>query len=161
MTFKDIKKFWIKAIKRTWHNISRLEFSQIGRDIKHWWHFRHDAWRDVLVYDEESGRFRINRTTQSMADMEPSDLPIEGAKYRAFATDLKAPANNEKRTEEIDGEILEYINTTPASDYLYFVNNDINESNVGMFKALGLDPKIILVLVGLAVIGVIYFMFIK
>lgn len=161
MTFKDIKQFWKKAIKRTWHNISRLEFSQIGRDIKHWWHFRHDAWRDVLEYDAEAGRFRINRTTQSMADMEPSDLPIEGAKYRTFATDLKAPPNDEKRTEEIDGELLEYINTSPASDYLYYVSNDINDSNIGMFKPGAIDPKIILIVLGLAVVGVVYFMFFK
>ena len=161
MALKDVADFWKKALKRTWYNVSRLEFGQIGRDIKHWWHFRHTAWRDVLEFNADSQRFKINRTTVSMRDMEPSDLPMEGAKYRAFKTDLKAPPNDEIRTEEIDGETITYINTTPASDYLYFVNNDINEANAGLFKAGGLDPKILIVLVGLGALALIYFMFFK
>lgn len=161
MTWADVKAFWKKALKRTWYNVSRLEFSQIGRDIKHWWYYRHSAWRDVLEYDNEAQRFKIVRTTVSMRDMEPSDLPIEGAKYRAFSTELKAPPNDEKRTEEIDGETIEYINTSPVSDYLWLVNNDINDSNVGMFKPSGLDPRILIVLVGLGALALIYFMFFK
>lgn len=156
-----VKEFWKKAIKRTWHNVARLEFSQIARDIKHWWHFRHTAWRDILEYNNETARFRINRTTVTMADMEPSDLPIEGAKYRAFTTELKAPSNEEIRTEEIDGEKMVYVNTTPASDYLYMVNNDINDANVGMFKAGGLDVKVLIVLVGLGALALIYFVFFR
>lgn len=161
MTWADIRAFWKKAIKRTLYNIGRMEFSQIFRDIKHWWHFRHAAYKDKLEYDADAGRFRINRKTVTMADMDPSDKPVEGSKYRTFTTDLKAPSNDDIRTEEIDGVVYTYINTTPASDYLYMVNNDINESNVGMFKARGLDPRVVIVLLGLGALALIYYVFFR
>lgn len=161
MSLHDIKEFWKKAIKREWHFIARLEFAQIFRDIKHWWHFRHDAWRDVLTYTDDTQRFRIDRSTIPMTEVKPSDLPIAGAKYRAFSTELKAPPNDEERTDEIEGYKITYINTTPASDYLYMVNNDINDSGAGTFQSKGLDPKILIVLVGLGALGVIYFLFFR
>ena len=159
--FNDVKEFWKKAIKRECHFIARLEFSQIFRDIKHWWHYRHDAWKDEFTFNEDTGRFRIDRATIPMSEVSPYDLPITGAKYRAFKTDLKAPPNDEVRTEEIDGQAVTFVNTTPASDYLFFVNNDMNDSLTGTFKAGGLDPKIILVLVGLGALGLIYFLFFR
>lgn len=153
-------EFWKKALKRTWHNISRGQLDQIFRDIKSWWHYRHDAWRDVLTYKEGEG-YVIERTTISTRDVQPDDLPIRDHKYLFFDTELEAPFRQETRKDVIDGVEVEFLNTSASSNYLYMVNNDINDALAGSFKKTGLDPKVMLVLLAVAGVFVIYFMFFR
>ena len=153
MTFK-------LAMKRLWHNVSRCEFEQIFRDIKSWWHYRHDSWRDVLTYDEEEG-YILERTTISTREVKPDDLPVRGHKYMVFHTDLEAPHRTESRKENVDGVEVEFLNTSAASNYLYMVNNDINDALAGSFKRSGIDPKVMLILLGIGAVAIIYFMFFK
>ncbi len=151
---------WGNRLKRFWHNLSRMQFDQIGRDIRSWWHYRHDSWRDVLTYDEKEG-YTITRTTISTRDVKEDDLPVRGHKYLFFDTELEAPFREEKRKEIVDGVEVEYLNTSAASNYLYMVNNDINDALAGSFKKQGMDPKVMFVLLAVAGVFVIYFMFFR
>lgn len=152
---------WKARFKRLWHNVSRAQFDQVFRDIRSWWHYRHDAYRDVLIYDEEHNRYIIQRETISARDFRPVDLPIRGHKYRVFYTDLEPPFREETRIEEIDGVKYEFLNPTAVSNYLYMVNNDINNSIKGDFKSSQLNPLIMLALLGVGAVVLIYLLFIK
>lgn len=161
MKVKEIVSFWSGALKKFWHNASRFQFDQIFRDIKSWWHYRHDAYRDVLEYDEEHKRYKIVRTTISARDFRPVDLPVSGHKYRVFYTDLEAPTREETRKEVIDGVEYEFQNPTAISHYLYMVNNDINNSIKGDFKKNELNPLFFLIALGVGAVLLIYFIFFK
>lgn len=161
MKIKEIVSFWAGALKKFWHNVSRFQFDQIFRDIKSWWHYRHDAYRDVLEYDEENKRYKIVRETISARDFRPVDLPITGHKYRVFYTDLEAPPREETRKEEINGVVYEFQNPTAISNYLYMVNNDINNSVKGDFKRTEINPLILFIALGAGAIMLIYFIFFK
>lgn len=151
---------WKDRMKRFWHNVSRAQFDQVIRDIKSWWHYRHDSWRDVLTYDEEKG-YVLTRTTIPTREVKEDDLPVRGHKYLFFSTELEAPFREEKRKEIVDGVEVEYLNTSAASNYLYMVNNDINDALAGSFKKSGMDPKVMLILLAVAGLFVIYFMFFR
>lgn len=158
---KDIRDFWAGALKRFWHNVSRFQFDQVGRDIKSWWHYRHDAWRDTLFYDEEHKRYRIERETISARDFRPVDLPVTGHKYRVFYTDLEAPFREETRTEVIDGVEYVFRNPTAISNNLYLINNDINDSISGDFKRTTINPLYVLAIMGVGACVLIYLLFFK
>ena len=139
---------------------------QIFRDISSWWHFKHIAYRDVLTYDVERNRYVIERTTVRMRDIKPDDLPVTGEKYHFFRTELVAPERQESRTESVileDGSQvdIEYLNTSAVSNYLYMVNNDINEALAGQFKPSGINPYVLWGLVGLAVIFAVWYLFLR
>lgn len=139
---------------------------QIFRDIASWWHFKHIAYRDVLTYDEERNRYVIHRTTLRMRDILPDDLPITGEKYRFFRTELVAPERQESRIETVtldDGSQIEveYLNTSAISNYLFMVNNDINESLAGQFKPSGINPYILAGLIGMAVLFGVWYLFMR
>ena len=139
---------------------------QIFRDISSWWHFKHIAYRDVLTYDPERNRYVIERTTVKMRDILPDDLPVTGQKYHFFRTDLVAPERQESRIETItldDGQQVEveYLNTSAVSNYLWMVNNDINDCLAGQFKPNGINPYILWGLVGLAVLFGVWYLFLR
>lgn len=158
--FKNVKRFG-RFCKKCCHYISVGNPMQIFRDIKSWWHFRHQAWKDVLYYDEETKRYRLERHTIYMRDIEPDDLAVTGQKYHYFYTDLKPPERQEKRVVvDEEGNEREYLNTSAASNYLYMINNDINDAMAGTFKNSALNPKVIAMFIVVAIVfGVIYFVF--
>lgn len=149
------------ALKRFWHNLTRLQFDQIVKDIASWFYYRHDAYREVLFYDEENNRYKIERTTITARDFRPVDLPVQGHKYRVFYTDLAPPFREETRIEERNGEKVEFLNPTAVSNYLYMINNDINNAIKGDFKNPGINPLIMLAILGVGAVILIYVLFFK
>lgn len=152
---------WGSRLKRFWHNFSRLQFDQIIKDIGSWWFYRHDAYREVLTYNDTDNRYRLDITTITAREFVERDLKISGAKYRRFFTSLTAPIRQETRIEEIDGVQYEFLNTSAVSNYLWMINNDVNECITGDFKTRAINPLILLGLVGVAVVIMIYFLFLK
>lgn len=161
MKFKEVCAFWKRALNRFFYNLSRAQFDQIIADIKSWWYYRHDGYRDVLFYDEENKRYKIERTTISVRQFRPEDLPIVGKKYRRFYTDLEAPFREETRKEVIDGVEYEFQNPTAISNYLFMVNNDLNDAIKGDLKKNEFNPLIMLALFGIGAVILVYFLFFK
>lgn len=166
MTVKEkFGKLWRFFKKSCWY-IYNGDPGQIFRDIASWWHFKHIAYRDVLEYDEQRNRYVIHRTTRRMKDILPDDLPITGQKYHFFRTELQAPPRQETRVETIvldDGSTVdvEYLNTSATSNYLYMINNDINDALAGQFKPAGINPLILWGMVGLAVLFGVWYLFLR
>lgn len=159
---KDFGRWLKKCGGYIWNG----DAGQIFRDIGSWWHFKHIAYRDVLTFDTERNRYVIERTTVRMSDIKPDDLPVTGDKYHFFRTELVAPERQESRTETVileDGSQvdIEYLNTSAVSNYLYMVNNDINEALAGQFKPSGINPYVLWGLVGLAVIFAVWYLFLR
>lgn len=153
---------WGGRLKRFWHNLTRMQFDQIIKDIGSWWFYRHDAYRETLTYNEETNRYRIDRETITAKEFREIDLTVSGHKYRVFYTDLVAPKREETRTVEIDGETYEFYNPTAVSNYLYMINNDINNSVKGDLEKKGLfNPLIMLALLGVGAVILIYMLFFK
>lgn len=156
----DTIKTFIGFQKRCLHYIAVGNAGQIFRDIKSWWHFRHQAWRDVLTYDPEKKRYRLDRHTLIMKDINPDDLAVTGAKYHYFYTDLEPPERHEKRVEvDEEGNTHEFLNTSAVSNYLYMVNNDINDAMAGTFTNKPINPVVVGVIIVLAIVGVVLYMF--
>lgn len=162
MSVKDKIKTFGRFLGRCCHYISVGNPNQIFRDIKSWWHYRHQAWRDVLYYDEETKRYRLERHTLYMRDINPNDLAVTGQKYHYFYTDLVPPERHEIReVEDEDGNKHQYLNTSASSNYLYMVNNDINDAMAGTFKNSALNPKVIVGMVVAGIIMLVVFIFFK
>lgn len=160
MTFKDgCKKLW-RFFKKSLGYIADGNPGQIFRDIKSWWHFRHVAWLDILSYDKESNMYRLDRKTIRMKDVLPNYLQVSGNKYHYFYTELPAPHRQEYRTEVRDGVEYRFLNTSAVSNYLYMINNDI-ENAIQLKKQSTVSPGVLAVLIGLAVIGVVWFLFLR
>ena len=152
---------WGNGLKRFWHNFSRFQFDKIIKDIGSWWFYRHDAYREVLTYNDTDNRYRLDITTITAREFVERDLKISGAKYRRFFTSLTAPIRQETRIEEIDGVQYEFLNTSAVSNYLWMINNDVNSCITGSFKSRTINPLILLALVGLAGAVFIYIFFFK
>lgn len=138
--------------KRHWRNFYTLRWGQIIQDIISWRHFNHDAEIKSLSYDEEVEAFKLDITTIKMRDMDPHALPVTGEKYAGFHTDLDAPYRTKKRIEvdEETGEEREYLNPSAISHYLYMINNDINDSCTAPMRRFTLNPKIVIIMVAVA-----------
>lgn len=86
-----------------------------------------------------------------MRDMDPHALPVTGEKYSGFRTELEAPHRTKIRKEiDENGEEVEYLNPSAISYYLYMVNNDINDSCTAPLRRFTLNPKIVIILVAVA-----------
>lgn len=160
MTFIGSLKTLGKFLKRCGGYIVDGNFGQIGRDIKSWWHFRHVAWLDTLTYDSDNNMYRLDRKTIRMRDVQPNWLQVTGSKYQYFTTELPAPHRQESRTEVRDGIEYTFLNTSALSNYLYMINNDI-ENAIELQKKSNVSPGVVAVLIGLAVIGVVWYLFLR
>lgn len=137
--------------KRHWYNFYTFHWGQIIQDIISWRHFNHDADVRDLTYDEEIHAFRLDITTIKMRDMDPHALPMTGEKYSGFRTKLKGPVITKKRMDvDENGEEREYLNPSASSYYLYMINNDINDSCTAPLRRFTLNPKIVVVMVVIA-----------
>ena len=147
--------------KRLWKNVYTLHWGQIIQDIISWRHYNHDANINELSFNEETGSFRLDITTIKMRDMSPNALLVTGEKYQGFITKLVAPFRAEKRIEVDDeGNEKEYLNPSAISYYLYMINNDINTALTADMKRFILNPKLIVVMlaVALGLVGLWYFL---
>lgn len=137
--------------KRHWKNFYTLHWGQIIQDFISWRHYNHDAYIEDLSYDEEIEAFRLDMTSIKMRDMDPHALPVTGEKYSGFRTNLEAPHRTKIRKEiDENGEEVEYLNPSAISYYLYMVNNDINDSCTAPLRRFTLNPKIVIILVAVA-----------
>lgn len=114
-----------------------------------------------LSYDDEINAFRLDSTTIRMEDMDPHSLPVTGEKYAGFRTKLEAPTVTKKRKElDENGEEVEYLNPSASSYYLYMINNDINDACTAPLKRFSLNPRIVvvMVIVALGLLGYWFFL---
>lgn len=147
--------------KRHWQNFYTLRWGQILQDIISWRHYHHDAEIMDLSYDDEINAFRLDSTTIRMEDMDPHSLPVTGEKYAGFRTKLEAPTVTKKRKElDENGEEVEYLNPSASSYYLYMINNDINDACTAPLKRFTLNPRIVvvMVIVALGLLGYWFFL---
>lgn len=137
--------------RRHWKNFYTLRWGQIVQDFISWKHYNHDASIEDLSYDEEIKAFRLDITTIKMKDMDPHALPITGEKYTGFRTKLEAPYRTKIRKEvDENGEEKEYLNPSAISYYLYMINNDINDSCTAPLRRFTLNPKVVVIMVAIA-----------
>ena len=147
--------------KWLWKNVYTLHWGQIIQDIISWRHYKHDADINELSFNEETGSFRLDITTIKMRDMSPHALLVTGEKYQGFITKLVAPFRAEKRIEVDDeGNEKEFLNPSAISYYLYMINNDINTALTADMKRFTLNPKLIVIMlaVALGLVGLWYFL---
>lgn len=93
--------------------------------------------------------------------MSPHALLVTGEKYQGFITKLVAPFRAEKRIEVDDeGNEKEFLNPSAISYYLYMINNDINTALTADMKRFILNPKLIVIMlaVALGLVGLWYFL---
>ena len=131
------------------------------RKVKSWWHKRHMAYRDVLVYDALRHRYVLNRATLEQNQIVPDDLKIDGEKYRYFKTSLQMPSVPDTRIEEIDGVEIEFLNPTPISDNLYQESDILNEACMGEFRNKILSPMVLAALIGVGIVMFVMFFFMR
>lgn len=130
-----------------------MDIKQKFRNWKSNRHYNHDAYRDVLMYDETGGRFILERSTVKQKDTEPGDKIVLNDTYHYFVSEIP-PQPRQVRDDE--GHIM----TTPISDYQFAMNNDVNDATIAIIKPQKNATNIIMGIVaglGVAVVG--YFIF--
>lgn len=141
-------KFWKKE-----PNEKRTDLVQPFREVKHKWHSNHTAYRDVLDWDDAKKRFILNRSTIAQCDVVPSDLMVDGDKWRVFQTPLELPTIPDERTEiEEDGEEHTYLNPTPISYNLYYESDILNQAITGEFRSKVINPLVLAVIIGVGIV---------
>ena len=129
------------------------------RKLKHRWHFKHIAYRDVLGFDEERKRFLLRRFTIEQSEVVPDDLLIDGEKWKWFQTPLELPTVPDKRVEVEDGIEKEYLNPTPISYNLYYESDAINNASLGEFRSKVINPTTLALIIGAGVVILIFMLF--
>lgn len=128
----------------------KIGIKQKFRNWKSKKHYEHDAYRDILTYDEQAERFTIDRTTVKQEDIQPDDKIVTNDTYHYFNTPLPPQPRQVKNGP--------YTLCTPIDDYQYCQNNDIIESLLAIIKPGANKNTIILAIlggVGVAVVGYI------
>lgn len=129
----------------------KVGLKQKFRNWKSKRHYEHDAYIDILDYDEENERFTMDRTTVKQQDIKPSDKIVTNDTYHYFNTDLPPQPRIVKDAQG-------YTLCTPIDDYQYTKNNDIIDSLLAMIKPSANKNPIILAILGglgVAVVGYI------
>ena len=130
-----------------------LSIKQKFRNWRSKRHYEHDAYKDVLSWDDNGQHFKLDRTTVKQKDIEPGDKIVTGHTYHYFISTM---ARVPRKVIDDKGHIL----TTPKTDYEFLTNNDVNDATTAIMKhdqdrnALIMG---ILAGVGVAVVGFIIY----
>lgn len=92
------------------------------------------CWVDTLSYDEETGRYRLDRATMLEKDKPKDVLLVSNAKHHYAIVTMDTP-----EFPEVDER--GYLNLSASSLYLYYCDNSLNKSLAGIFKAGSVDLK--------------------
>ena len=139
----------------------KMDLLEPFRRLKSWWHHRHMAYRDILVYDLVRKRYVLNRNTIEQNQVVPDDLKIDGEKYRYFKTQIAMPEYSDTRIEDEDGVEVTYLNPTPITDKLYYDSDALNNASSGEFRNKILSPMVMAVLIGVAIVMFVMFFFMR
>lgn len=118
------------------------------RDARSEAHYNTNAWYDVLSYDPDTKRYRLDRVTIKERDVPPYTLPVTGDNHHYFTTTCIAPKREIKRE---DGT----YRTNAITNFLYWRSNPINKALEWLYKSRKVDLKA-LVIVGIGVAIVAY-----
>lgn len=143
------------------NNGKKKDLLEPFRKVKSWWHKKHMAYRDILAYDPVRHRYILNRSTLEQTQITPEDLFIDNERYRYFKTSLELPSEPDTRIEEIDGVEMEFLNPTPISDNLYNESDVLNDACLGEFRNKVLSPMVLAIALGIGVVMVLMFFFMR
>ena len=121
---------------------------QWRRDRKSAKHDATNAWFDVISYDEDTKRYRLDRTTIKEESVPPDALSVTGGKNH-YATVICPQPKRAVRDE--NGK----LETSAISNYLYMINNDINDALASILNPHYVNWKLLGVL-GIGAVAVIY-----
>ncbi len=134
MITDTIKEIRIKGLK------------QWLRDRKSAKHDDTNAWFDVITFDIENFRYRLDRTTIKEKDVPPDCLKVTGDKHHYAIVTCKQPLR-------VIRDEKGYLNTSAISNYLYLVNNAINDALASVSSSRYINWKLIGVLgIGAAIV---------
>lgn len=138
-------------IKAEFSTLKRLGLKQYLRHIKSERHYNTRAWWDVLTYDPDTGRYRLDRTTMTERDVPEHVLPVTGDSHHYTTCTFERP---EKEMKREDGT----YRTTPTVNYLYYKSNAINDAMTSEWKAPRVNVKL-LAMLGIGGVIVFYILF--
>lgn len=148
----------LKKVKAFFNWLLHGDLLQPFRDLRGWYHDKHQVYKDFLTYDVERDRYVLNRSTQVMTDVKPDDLPVTADKWHFFKTDMEAPPHEETRTEVIDGVTYVYHNLSAIALDHYGLSDDLINSQTGEFKEKLINPLVLAVVVVAGVALLIFFL---
>lgn len=128
------------------------------RNVRAWYHDKHQVYKDIMEYDAERNRYVLHRSTLVQTDILPDDLAVSGDKWHYFRTDMIAPPHEEVRTEERDGVTYVFHNLSAIALDHYGLSNDLIDSQVGEFKEKLINPLVLAVAVVAGVSLLIFFL---
>lgn len=139
--------------------MTKKDILQPFRKLIDWWHKRHMAYRDVLAYDLQGHRYILNRNTIEQNQVTPTDLMIDGEKWKVFKTFLTLPTVPDTRTEtDENGEETVYLNPTPISWNLYNESDTLYQARTGEFRPKIINPLFLALIIGIGAL-LLLFMF--
>ena len=137
-------------IADTIKEIKAKGLKQWRRDRKSAKHDNTNAWFDVITFDPENFRYRLDRTTIKEKDIPPDCLKVTGDKHHYATVACEQPI---RVIRDENG----YLNTSAISNYLYLVNNAINDAlasvlnsryiNWKLLGVLGIDAAIVVYII--------------
>lgn len=138
----------MKWIKEKWADIRRLGMKQAIRYWKSENHLNTNAWFDVLSWDEENKRYRLDRTTCKERDVPGYVLPVTGDKHHYLTVMFKLPDRAVKKDNGC-------YHTSAISNYLYYRSNAINDAMASVWKPRAINLKA-LIIVGIGGVIAVY-----
>lgn len=122
---------------------------KMWRDYKSKRHAETSAWCDTITFDDSAKRYRLDRRTVKERDIPQNALKITGGKNHYGVIACEQPVRKIRRE---DGS----LETCAISNYLYMINNSINDALASTWKPKYIDVKLLTVLaIGAAIFGYI------
>lgn len=133
-------------ISDTIKEIRAKGLKQWNRDRKSAKHDDTNAWFDVISYDPATERYRLDRVTLKEKDVPSDALSVTGDKHHYASVVCERPKRIIKDSEG-------FLETCAISNYLYMINNDINEALASILNSRYINWRLLGVLgIGAAII---------
>ena len=134
MITNTIKEIRIKGLKQWFRDRKSAKYDDVN------------AWFDVITFDPENFRYRLDRTTIKEKDIPPDCPKVTGDKHHYGVVACEQPP---RAIRDEKG----YLNTSAISNYLYLVNNAINDALASVSNSRYINWKLIGVLgIGAAIV---------
>lgn len=121
------------------------------RDIRSDMHYNSNAWIDVLSYDDDTKRYRLDRSTVKEFEVPPQMLRVSEDNHHYLTCAFPIPPREIMRD---DGT----YRTNAITNYLYYISNPINKALEWLYKPKRVDSKA-LIIVGVGAAIVIYVLY--
>ena len=112
---------------------------QLIRDLKSSHHYDTNVWLDQIRYDQDNNRYVLQRRTLKADAIPPDALKVTGEKNHYAVVECEKPVRVIKRE---DG----FLETCAISNYLYMINNSINDALASVWKPRYINTKLLMIL---------------